>query len=161
MQEDSPDGRVSMGSEGSSAEQEVKVSGASTRTNTLSPVHMDSPRISLRERKIARMDTHRNYYCYTSLVSEEGDPKPKTDKKDTGTLYQIFQQCLRVSQLNNLYCMIIFAQLWNHKKPQTFIPEATHQIILFITTLFQYNKLLQDEASFSIYIQDVEKLLAK
>jgi len=104
IHEDSPDGR---GSEGSSAEQETRTPGATTtsRANTLSPVHVDSPKLLSRERKIARMDTHRNY-CYTSLVPEEGDPKPKTSEKDTGTLYQIFQQCLRVSFSNTPYCRL-------------------------------------------------------
>lgn len=51
-----------------------------------------------------------------------------------------------------------FMQLW---RPLRFIPEATHQIILFITTLFRNGKLLEDEGSFSTYITDVEKLITK
>lgn len=46
-------------------------------------------------------------------------------------------------------------------RPIAFIPEANHQIILFITTLFRNSKLLYDEATYSTYVTEVEKLITK
>lgn len=86
------------------------------------------------------MDTHTNYTLVSQSLQENPN-KFKNKADNTGTLYKIFQECLK---------------WW---KPLKFIPEATHHIILFISTLFCNSRLLHDEASYSIYTTDVEKLI--
>lgn len=56
-----------------------------------SPVR-EKPSPCHRERKMARVDTHTNYTFVSQSLQE--NPRKKTD--NTGTLYKIFQECLKV-----------------------------------------------------------------
>ena len=96
MQEHYPiDARTSVGSSsaGSVVEQSSQVVPTSPVREKLS---------SRRERKIARMDTHTNY----TLVSEslQENPNKHAKKLEAGKLYKIFQECLKVSVVNEVPC---------------------------------------------------------
>ena len=60
-----------------------------------SPVQ-EKPSPCQRERKIARMDTHTNY-TFVSESLQENPNKHKMKIENTGKLYKIFQECLKVS----------------------------------------------------------------
>lgn len=79
----SPESRPSVASSSGSVNEQ------SSQGIPASPIH-EKPQVGRRERKMARMDTHTNY----TLVSQALQAKKKVDS--TGTLYKIFQECLKV-----------------------------------------------------------------
>ena len=88
------DARASVGSSGSAVEQ-------SSQSIPISPVREKSSPFR-RERKIARVDTHTNY----TLVSEslQENPNKHAKRMETGKLYKIFQECLKVSVVYKVLC---------------------------------------------------------
>ena len=82
----SPDSRPSIASSSGSVNEQSSLGIPSSPVN-------EKPQMCRRERKMARMDTHTNY----TLVSQSLQAKKKADS--TGTLYKIFQECLKVSFL--------------------------------------------------------------
>ena len=82
----SHEGRTSVASTGSINEQ---------TNQPTSPVR-EKPSPFQRERKIARMDTHTNY-TFVSESLQENPNKYKKKAENTGKIYKIFQECLKVS----------------------------------------------------------------
>ena len=96
--QDPPEGRTSV------ASSVVSINEETNQGIPTSPVR-EKPSPCQRERKIARMDTHTNY-TFVSESLQENPNKNKKKTENTGKLYKIFQECLKVSV--QIYISIIF-----------------------------------------------------